>query len=91
MEAMACGTPVIAFRAGALPEIVDHGRTGFLVDSTHEMAEAIRLAATIDPEECRRVARKRFSLAAMTSRYLQLYADIMAASGRERDAIIHAA
>ena len=41
MEAMASGTPVIAFRKGALPEIIEHGRTGFLVDSVEEMAEAI--------------------------------------------------
>jgi glycosyltransferase involved in cell wall biosynthesis len=91
MEALACGTPVIAFRAGALPEIVEHGRTGFLVDDPREMAEAIRRAHTIDPEECRRVARERFSQEAMTSRYLELYAEILAASGRGRDAIVHAA
>jgi glycosyltransferase involved in cell wall biosynthesis len=91
MESLACGTPVIAFRAGALPEIVEHGRTGFLVDDPREMAEAIRLADTIDPEECRRVARERFSLETMTSRYLALYAEILATSGKGRDAIVHAA
>ena len=63
MEALACGTPVIAYRAGALAEIVEHGRTGFLVESTEAMADAIGRAGTIDPETCRRAARARFPLA----------------------------
>lgn len=74
MEALACGTPVIAFPSGALPEIVEHGVTGFLVDSPREMAQAIRAAATLDPEACREAARRRFSAAAMVARYLDLYA-----------------
>jgi glycosyltransferase involved in cell wall biosynthesis len=73
MEALACGTPVIAFRSGALPEVVEHGKTGFVVDSAEEMAEAIRAADTIDPDLCRETARRRFSLEAMTGRYLELY------------------
>lgn len=73
MEAAACGTPVIAFPAGALPEIVRDGVTGFLVRDTDEMARAISRAHEIDPETCRRVARERFSQAAMTDAYLRLY------------------
>jgi glycosyltransferase involved in cell wall biosynthesis len=72
-EAIACGTPVIGFRQGALPETIEHGRTGFLVDSVEDMAEAVALAPAIDPETCRARARERFSLEAMTRRYLDLY------------------
>jgi glycosyltransferase involved in cell wall biosynthesis len=73
MEAMACGTPVIAYPAGALAEIVEHGRTGFLVRSPEEMAAAIAAAGTIDPETCRRTARERFPLARTVESYLGLY------------------
>ena len=86
MEALACGTPVIAFRAGALAEIVEHGRTGFLVDSTEQMADAILRADSIDPIECRRVAVDRFSADTMTARYLARYQRMVAArrSARSR-------
>lgn len=73
MEAMACGTPVIAFRVGALPEVVEDGRTGFLVSSTHEMARALRDVKAIRPEECRKRARERFCSRIMAERYMGLY------------------
>lgn len=78
MEALACGTPVIAYPAGALVEIVEHGRTGFLVSDAAQMAEAILLAGEIDPEACRAAARKRFSADRMAAEYLCRY-QIMAA------------
>jgi glycosyltransferase involved in cell wall biosynthesis len=81
MEALAAGTPVVAFRAGALVEIVDHGRTGFLVDDADEMAAAIEAAGRLDPGACRRAARARFSADVMTARYLALYGRL-AAAGR---------
>jgi glycosyltransferase involved in cell wall biosynthesis len=73
MESMACGTPVIAFRSGALPEIVEHGRTGFIVDGPKEMAAAIRRAEEIDPEVCRQTARERFSADRMLRNYMAIY------------------
>jgi glycosyltransferase involved in cell wall biosynthesis len=73
MEALACGTPVIAFPSGALPGIVDHGRTGFVVNDADEMAEAIRLADCIDPAACRRAAEQRFSATRMIAEYLAVY------------------
>ena len=56
MEALACGCPVVAFPAGALPDIVEPGVTGFLVSTTEEMAEAIPLCDGIDRERCRELA-----------------------------------
>ena len=80
MEALACGTPVIAFAVGALPEIVEHGRTGFIVQDEHEMADAIHAAAAIDPETCRQTARARFSLERMSARYLARYGELVTGS-----------
>jgi glycosyltransferase involved in cell wall biosynthesis len=73
MEAIACGTPVVAFPAGALPEIVEPGVTGFLVDGIEEMAEAIRATDDLDRERCRATARGRFSVEPMIERYFTLY------------------
>jgi glycosyltransferase involved in cell wall biosynthesis len=82
MEALACGTPVVAFRAGALQEIIDDGKTGFLVDTVDQMADAIAAADRIDPETCRATARSRFSVKRMTAQYLKLY-DRLARECRE--------
>jgi len=73
MEALAAGVPVIAYPAGALPDIIDHGRTGFIAEDVPSMARAIRAAARIDPEHCRRAARERFSAQRMIAQYLTLY------------------
>ncbi|PTY08079.1 glycosyltransferase family 4 protein [Opitutaceae bacterium EW11] len=76
MEALACGTPIVAFRNGALASIVEHGKTGFLVGSAEEMAAALREVGELKPDDCREAARRRFSAGRMTSRYLQLYAQL---------------
>ncbi len=73
MEAAACGTPVIAFGRGALPEVVEDGRTGFLVDGVDGMADAIRRVDRIDPAACREAARRRFSIERMTAAYIERY------------------
>lgn len=73
IESLACGTPVVAFAVGALPEIVEHGRTGWLVDDVEAMARAIRQVDKLDPSECRRAAERRFSSGRMTREYLELY------------------
>lgn len=74
IEALACGTPVIAFPHGALPDVVEHGVTGFLVPDAGAMADAIHQAGRIDPDACRAAARTRFSPAAMVEGYLDAYA-----------------
>ncbi len=76
MEALASGTPVIAFPSGALPEIVEEGRTGYIVRDAFEMAEAISKADSISPEDCIE-ASKRFSSAEMTEKYIGLYRTII--------------
>jgi glycosyltransferase involved in cell wall biosynthesis len=75
-EAMACGTPVIAFRRGAAPELVLDGVTGFLVDDTDEMTAAIECLDSIDPLACRAHVEQHFSPAALADRYLALYSRI---------------
>ena len=77
MEALACGTPVIAFRSGALPEIIEHDKSGFLVDSEDEMSDAIGKAHEIDPSYCRRTAVERFSAERMTREYLEWYEHVV--------------
>ena len=82
IEALASGTPVIAWRNGALPEIVVEGRTGFLVSSVEEMAEAITRTASIRGELCRQEAGCRFALPAMISGFMNLYRELTAAPER---------
>jgi glycosyltransferase involved in cell wall biosynthesis len=82
MEALAAGTPVIAYDSGALPTIVDHEMTGYIVGDCAEMAQAIRRTELIDPEICRRAARERFSLQRCMSGYLQLYEHLAHARGK---------
>lgn len=73
MEALASGTPVIAFASGALPSIITHGETGFVVEDASSMARAIGEVERISPEVCRRSAELRFASKAMTDAYLALY------------------
>jgi glycosyltransferase involved in cell wall biosynthesis len=77
MESLACGTPVVAFPNGALPDIIEHGRTGFLVQDEREMAAAIHAAVELSPEDCRTSARRRFSLANTCQQYLELYEQLV--------------
>ena len=78
IEAMACGTPVIAYRRGSMPELIEHGRTGFLVDGFDEAVEAIGRLGEIDRAECRRAVEERFTVERMADQYLALYRDILA-------------
>lgn len=77
MEAMACGTPVIALRRGALPEVVADGVTGFVVDSPMEMLGALSRVAEIAPRRCRKRAEKYFDGGRMCDEYEQLYENIL--------------
>lgn len=77
MEAAAAGTPVVAYRSGAVPEVVEDGVTGLLVDGVNEMAEAIGRVDGIDRERCRGVARERFSLGRMVDGYVAVYREML--------------
>ncbi|ACL64427.1 glycosyl transferase group 1 [Anaeromyxobacter dehalogenans 2CP-1] len=72
MEALASGTPVVARRIGALPEIVEDGRTGFLVDRDDELGPAMRDAARLSAADCRAAAERRFSAAVSGGRWVAL-------------------
>jgi len=84
MEAMACGTPVIAFRRGAIPEVVRDGITGFIVNTTEEMASALTRIAEIDPASCRRYVEEKFSAARMANDYERLYREFIEERGASR-------
>ncbi len=73
IEAMACGTPVIAWRCGSVPEVVDHGVTGFIVESEGEAVSAVEAAAGLDRSVIRRVFDRRFSSTVMARNYIALY------------------
>lgn len=78
VEAMACGTPVIAHRRGSMPELIEDGVTGFLVDDVDGAVAAIRRLGEIDRAACRARARARFGVERMVDDYLRLYGTIIA-------------
>ena len=81
IEALACGTPVIATRRGALPEIIEHGRNGFLADDESQFARLMLRAGEIDPLACRRSVEERFSSGVMAEGYLRLYREVLTRTG----------
>jgi glycosyltransferase involved in cell wall biosynthesis len=83
VESLACGTPVIAFAEGSVPEIVRDGETGFVVDDERAMAAAIDRLGEIDPADCRSDCEQRFGVPAVVARYEEVYA---AAAGLKRTA-----
>lgn len=78
IEALACGTPVVATPAGAAPEIVDDGVTGFLRCTERELASALHEAGSLDRDACRAAARERFSTRRMVDDHIRLYSQVAA-------------
>jgi len=77
VEALACGTPVIAFNRGSMPELIDPGVTGFLVDSVDAAVDAIDRVGEIDRAACRAAVSARFTVDRMADRYLDLYRSLL--------------
>jgi glycosyltransferase involved in cell wall biosynthesis len=78
IESMACGTPVIATRWGAVPEVIEHGRSGIVVDDYREMADALADADRLEPAECRRAVEEHFSAERMVADYETAYESVLA-------------
>jgi len=77
IESMACGTPVLAFNKGSVPEIIVDKQTGFIVDSIDEMAGSVKKIHLIEPSDCRKHIKNNFSIAAMAGKYSELYHQIL--------------
>jgi len=79
VEAMACGTPVIAYRRGSMAEVIDDGVTGFAVAGLDEAVAAVAPAAALDRGEVRATAERRFGVARMVDEYVEVYRRILSA------------
>lgn len=77
VEAMACGTPVVAYRRGSMPEVIDTGVTGFVVESVAEAVAAVSLAVGLDRAVIRQRAEARFGVARMVGQYLAAYRQLI--------------
>ena len=73
IEAMACGTPVIAYRGGAVPEVIEEGHTGFIVEGLEAAVEAVRRVPELSRKRCREIFDQRFTAAQMARDYVQVY------------------
>ncbi len=76
-EAMMCGTPVIAFNRGSMPELIEHGKTGYLVGKVSEAVDAVNRLAALDPFYCRAHAVDKFSVERMIAQYIEVYESIV--------------
>jgi glycosyltransferase involved in cell wall biosynthesis len=81
IESMACGTPVVAYRMGSVPEVVDDGRTGFIVANIDEAVKAVKRIDTLSRHTCREVFEHRFSATRMALDYVRIYRELEAGAG----------
>ena len=77
VESLACGTPVIAFNKGSMPEIIRHGKDGFLVNTIDQAVQAVNNIAHIDRAECRKRVEDRFTVQRMVTDYIKVYQMIL--------------
>jgi glycosyltransferase involved in cell wall biosynthesis len=82
VEALACGTPVVAFRRGSMPNLVQHGVTGFVVDAPDQAVDAVHAVAAIDRAKCRSDVSHRFSADRMAEQYHDLYRSLISVASR---------
>ena len=77
IEAMACGTPIIAYEAGSVPEVMEDSVTGFVVNEVDRAVEAVRRVGEMRREACRSVFEKRFTATRMANDYMAVYEQII--------------
>jgi glycosyltransferase involved in cell wall biosynthesis len=77
IESLACGTPVIAWKNGSVPEVLAHGETGFVVDTIEEAVKAVPDVASLSRHACRQVFEQRFDSRRMARDYVKLYSRLM--------------
>jgi glycosyltransferase involved in cell wall biosynthesis len=77
IEAMACGTPVVALRRGAVPELIEHGRTGIIVDDPDELTDGIARARRLKPAACRKHVEANFTVEVMAEGYEEVYQRVL--------------
>ena len=77
IEAMACGTPVIAYRSGSVPEVIDHGITGFIVEDEAEAVKAIHQLDQLDRKRVREQFKARFTAERMAREYTEIYKTLL--------------
>ena len=78
IEAMACGTPVIAYNRGSMAELIEHNKTGFIADDLHAAIDSVRLCGTVDRQAIRASIAARFTASVMVDRYVALYRSVLA-------------
>jgi glycosyltransferase involved in cell wall biosynthesis len=83
IESMACGTPVIAFDRGSMPEIIRHGETGYIVDDIEGAINAVASVTSINRSTCRADVEKRFSNSRMARDYVRVYQEILNGGARD--------
>ena len=85
IEALACGTPVIAWPCGSVPEVLDHGKTGFICRTVSEAVEALDRIEDLSREHCRRTFEERYSARRMAQDYVRLYERLVSENRRTKD------
>jgi len=84
IESLACGTPVIAWNNGSVPEILSHGVTGFVVDTVEEAVKAVPEVGRLSRDACRRAFEERFDARRMAREYLEVYSRLIQKSASPR-------
>lgn len=83
IESMACGTPVIAFNRGSIPELIESGKNGFIVSNTKEALTALKKIPEIDRQYCRNTVEQKFTVEKMVDSYIDVYQQIINSNKRE--------